>query len=170
MRASVATMNVRSKDGVDIKDLWAGGIRTYLGLLVRGFPNCFLSYSPQGVLPLQLYSRCLLIQLEAPTAFSNGPTILECQVDWIVDAITKMEKEGLATIEPTEEAENEWRDKIVEAGSKTLFAETDSWWTGANIPGKKKEFLTYIGGIGQYEPEVRATLEDWKGFEVKKRS
>ncbi|KAL4861925.1 hypothetical protein BDV12DRAFT_207663 [Aspergillus spectabilis] len=150
---SVATMNVRSKDGVDIKDLWAGGIRTYLGMLVHGFPNCFLSYSPQ-----------------APTAFSNGPTILECQVDWIVDAIGKMEKEGLASIEPTEEAEQQWRDRIVDAGAKTLFAETDSWWTGANVPGKKKEFLTYIGGIGQYELEVRATLEGWKGFEVKKRS
>jgi hypothetical protein len=81
-----------------------------------------------------------------------------------------MEKEGLASIEPTEEAEQQWRARIVDTGAKTLFAETDSWWTGANVPGKKKEFLTYIEGIGQYEPEVRATLEGWKGFEVKKRS
>ncbi|KAL4928081.1 flavin-containing monooxygenase [Aspergillus undulatus] len=150
---SVATMNIRSKTGVDLKSIWAEGIRTYLGMLVSGFPNCFLSYSPH-----------------APTALSNGPTILECQIDFVVDAIAKLEAEGLQTIEPTAEAEDEWRLKINEAAKDTLFAETDSWWTGANIPGKKKELLTYILGIDNYEAECRESLKDWKGFVVKKRA
>ncbi|KAL4861008.1 hypothetical protein BDV12DRAFT_208596 [Aspergillus spectabilis] len=150
---SVATMNVKSKDGVDMKDIWAQRIRTYLGMLVNGFPNCFLSYSPH-----------------APTAFSNGPTILECQVDFIVDVISKMEQEKIDTIEPTAEAEEDWRQRIVESGINTLFTETDSWWTKSNIPGRKKELLTYIGGIPQYEAECRATLEGWKGFEVTKHA
>ncbi|KAJ5239851.1 hypothetical protein N7468_004470 [Penicillium chermesinum] len=122
-------------------------------MLVSGFLNCFLSYSPQ-----------------APTTLSNGPTILECQVDFIVDVIARMERDGLETIEPTPEAEEEWRRKIVESGENTLFAETDSWWTKSNIPGKKKELLTYIGGIPQYEAECRATLDSWEGFEVKKHA
>ncbi|KAL6236547.1 hypothetical protein BDW75DRAFT_239202 [Aspergillus navahoensis] len=150
---SVATMNVKSKDGVDMKDIWTQGIRTYLGMLVHGFPSCFLSYSSH-----------------APTALSNGPTILECQVDFIVDVISKMEQEGLDTIEPTAEAEEDWRQRIVESGINTLFTETDSWWTKSNIPGRKRELLTYIGGIPQYEAECRATFEGWKGFEVTKHA
>ncbi|KAL4965723.1 flavin-containing monooxygenase [Aspergillus stella-maris] len=148
---SVATMNIKSKDGVDLKNIWSKGIRTYLGMLISGFPNCFLSYSPH-----------------APTALSNGPTILECQVDFIVDAIAKMENEGLQTIEPTTEAEDKWRAAMDQTAKHTLFANTDSWWTRANIPGKKKEIVTYIRGIGNYETECREALDDWKGFVVKK--
>lgn len=77
-----------------------------------------------------------------------------------------MEKEGLATIEPTAEAEEQWRQKIVDASSATLLAETDSWWTVTNIPGAKKQFLSYIGGIHRYEAECRDALQAWKGFHV----
>lgn len=79
-----------------------------------------------------------------------------------------MEKEGLATVEPTAEAEEQWRQKIVDASNATLLAETDSWWTGTNIPGAKKQFLTYIGGIGRYEAECRDALQGWEGFHVQK--
>ncbi|KAL3430052.1 hypothetical protein BDV09DRAFT_202524 [Aspergillus tetrazonus] len=149
---SVATMNIQSKDGVYIKDIWAKGIRTYLGILVHGFPNCFLSYSPQ-----------------APTVIANGPTVLQCQIDFIVDAIAKMRTENLERIEATAEAEEGWRQMILEVGSKTLAAETDSWWTAANVPGQPRQFLTYVKGIGNYETECRATLDGWKGFDVRKR-
>ncbi|KAL4953545.1 hypothetical protein BDW69DRAFT_200093 [Aspergillus filifer] len=105
---SVAAMNIKSRDGVDLKDIWSEGIRTYLGMLVSEFLNCFLT----------------------PAALSNGPTILECQVDFIVDAVAKMENEG--------QVESSNRS----AAKHTLFANADSWWTGANIPGKKKELVT----------------------------
>ncbi|OAL39669.1 hypothetical protein AYO20_01066 [Fonsecaea nubica] len=149
---SVSNMGLCDKHGVDIKNIWSkDGINTYLGMMVRGFPNCFMVYSPQ-----------------APTALSNGPTILECQVDWVVDAIDKLEKEGIETIEPTQEAQDAWGQMIHDMSMKTLFPLTNSWWTGGNIPGKKIQMLTYTNGIAQYEPQCRETLDGWKGFEIVK--
>ncbi|KIX06716.1 uncharacterized protein Z518_04692 [Rhinocladiella mackenziei CBS 650.93] len=147
---SVSNMGLKSRDGEDIKDLWSKtGISTYLGIMIRGFPNCFMVYSPQ-----------------APTALSNGPTILECQVDWVVDAIEKLEKEGVKSIEPKQEAQDAWGEMITSMSQQTLFPLTNSWWTGGNIPGKKVQMLTYTRGIGEYEPQCRETLDSWKGFEV----
>lgn len=100
----------------------------------------------------------------APTALSNGPTILECQVDFVVDCIAKLEKEGATTIEPTEKAMVEWRQLIIDMADKTLFPLTRSWWSGA--PGKKPEMLMYVNGIPMYERECQAALDGWKGFEI----
>lgn len=80
-----------------------------------------------------------------------------------------MEQEGLASVEPTREAEDQWVQSISDGATGTLFLETDSWWTGANVPGKKREILTYLGGIQQYEPECRAALQEWKGFSVREQ-
>lgn len=100
---------------------------------------------------------------------ANGPTVLQCQIDFIVDAVAKMRAENLERIEAMAEAEEGWRQMILEVGSKTLAAETDSWWTAANMPGQPRQFLTYVKGIGNYETECRATLDGWKGFDVRKR-
>jgi len=89
---SLTHMGIKNKDGIDIKDVWADGVKTYLGIMVHGFPNAFMVYSPQ-----------------APTALSNGPTILEAQTDFICDMINQLRKEGKKTIEATTEAEDEWR-------------------------------------------------------------
>ena len=144
-------MGLKSKDGVPMEDSWRSGVHTYLGMLCHGFPNAFMVYSPQ-----------------APTALSNGPTILECQVDFVVSVIAKLEKEHAKSIEPTESAEEEWREMIQATNKHTLFPLTSSWWTGGNIPGKKAESLTYILGIENYETQCRETLDGWKGFEVVK--
>jgi len=97
----------------------------------------------------------------APTALSNGPTILECQVDFVVDAIEKLEKESVRTIEPLEEAQMAWVYMINDMSSKTLFPLTNSWWIGDNIPGKKVQMLTYIEGIARYEQQCRETMDGW---------
>ena len=102
----------------------------------------------------------------APTALSNGPTILECQIDFVVDAIAKLELEGARTIEPLRQSEVEWKEMITQTNNMTLFPFTSSWWTGGNIPGKKAEPMTYIAGIDNYEKQCRATMDGWKGFEV----
>ncbi|EXJ87480.1 hypothetical protein A1O3_04440 [Capronia epimyces CBS 606.96] len=148
---SLTNMGLKNKDGVDIKDVWKDGIWTYLGMMCSGFPNMFMTYSPQ-----------------APTALSNGPTILECQVDFVVDSIAKLERENIKSIEPLHSAEVEWKQLITTMNDRTLFPFTSSWWTGGNIPGKKAEPMTYIGGIDNYEKQCRATMENWKGFAVVK--
>jgi cation diffusion facilitator CzcD-associated flavoprotein CzcO len=107
------TTGLKNKDGVDVKDLWADGISTYLGITIAGFPNFFMAYTPQ-----------------APTSLSNGPTIIECQIETIADIIGKLETEKAKTIEPQKAAEEEWKATLDAMSKYTLIPYTDSWWNG----------------------------------------
>ncbi|KAF2794066.1 FAD/NAD(P)-binding domain-containing protein [Melanomma pulvis-pyrius CBS 109.77] len=146
---SLTHMGLKNKDGVDIKDVWADGVKTYLGMMMHGFPNAFMVYSPQ-----------------APTALSNGPTILEAQTDFICDTINMLREQGVKSIEATAEAEGEWKGAMDAMIAHTLYPFTNSWWNGSNIPGKKSQNMTYIGGIDNYEKTCREKMVGWKGFEV----
>ncbi|KAF2214185.1 hypothetical protein CERZMDRAFT_37343 [Cercospora zeae-maydis SCOH1-5] len=149
LSGSLTKLGLKSKDGVDLKDIWANGISTYMGLAISGFPNAFMAYSPQ-----------------APNTHANATTILQCQVEIIVDMIKKAEAEGFTSIEATPEGEAEWKAVIDETSKQTLFPLTDSWWNGSNIPGKKTEFTTFLPGCAIYERSCRDTLKDWKGWNV----
>lgn len=109
-------------------------------------------------------NRALLTRNPAPTALANGSTIVECQGDWVADAIEKMRTENIETVEVSQDAAQKWGDAIQEMNEKTLFPLTDSWYMGANIPGKKREQLNYLAGVAQYEIECRKALEHWDGF------
>ncbi|CAK3965402.1 related to flavo involved in K+ transport [Lecanosticta acicola] len=148
---SLTKMGLKNREGVELKDLWQDGVSTYLGLTISGFPNMFMSYTPQ-----------------APTALSNGPTIIEAQVETAVDMIKKLESEGVRYFDPTKEAEEEWKSNMNAMTKHTLFPFTDSWWNGSNIPGKKSENMTYIAGINMYEQQCRATMDGWRGFRIVK--
>lgn len=113
-----------------------------------GYPNMFFLYGAQG-----------------PTAFSNGPSCVECQGEWIVDAIKKLKDEGIKYIDPLRESEEQWRKNVTDLSDKTLFPSANSWYMGANIPGKPREQLNYAGGIPLYEKECRESLDNgFKGF------
>jgi len=102
---------------------------------------------------------------QGPTAFSNGPSCVECQGDWIVNAIKKLTEENITYIDTSKEAEEEWRKKVRDISDKTLFPQTSSWYMGSNIAGKPRENLCYAGGIPQYEKECRKVLESgFQGF------
>lgn len=151
-------MGLKSRDGVDIKDYWKNGIRAYLGTNTAGFPNAFMTYTPLS-----------------PTALSNGTTIIESQCDFATAAIEKVLESdrqaaggrGIKTVEALPEAEDEWADYINEQNAGTLFPLTQSWWTGANIPGKKQQMLTYLNGLVNYEKDIRERLDRWEGFDVR---
>lgn len=96
----------------------------------------------------------------------NGTTIIEAQADWISDSIVKMKKEGIEAIEAQKDAAEKWASDIQETNDKTLFPLTNSWYMGANIPGKKREQLNYLGGVEQYERVCREAQRDWSGFDV----
>ncbi|KAM3422156.1 hypothetical protein BST61_g2526 [Cercospora zeina] len=151
LSGSLTKLGLKNKEGVDLKDIWANGISTYLGLAISGFPNAFMAYSPQ-----------------APNTHANATTILQCQVDIIVDMIKKLEAEGLKSIEATPEGESQWRAIIDETSNQTLIPLTDSWWNGSNVPGKKKEFTAFLPGVAIYEQSCRDTLQDWRGWNVVK--
>ncbi|KAF2819650.1 FAD/NAD(P)-binding domain-containing protein [Ophiobolus disseminans] len=146
---SLCNMGLTSADGVDIKDVWKDGVRTYLGMMFHGFPNAFMVYSPQ-----------------APTALSNGPTIIECQCDLAISTITSMRASGTRTIEPTQAAEDEWKNNMNAMVQHTLYPFTNSWWNTSNIPGKVAENQNYILGIETYERECRERFGAWRGFDV----
>lgn len=82
---------------------------------------------------------------QGPTAFSNGPTCVEVQGDWIVDTIAKCRKEGITYLNATKEAEEQWRELVTELSELTLFPGTSSWYMGANVPGKPREQLNFAG-------------------------
>lgn len=109
---SMTQMGLKNKDGVDLRELWEkNGVSMYLGLTMAGFPNMFSSYTPQ-----------------APTALSNGPTIIEAQVETIAAMIGKLESERVLVIEAQSGAEAEWKTQLNEMTKHTLFPFTDSWW------------------------------------------
>ncbi|KAF2000009.1 FAD/NAD(P)-binding domain-containing protein [Amniculicola lignicola CBS 123094] len=140
-------MGLKDVDGVELAEKWKMGTWSYLGMSCAGFPNMFFLYGPQG-----------------PTAFSNGPSCVECQGDWIVDALKKLKDEDIKYIDTTREAEETWRQKVTELSDKTLFPKAASWYMGANIPGKRREQLNYAGGIPMYEKECREVLDNFDGF------
>jgi len=122
-------MGLQDVDGVELSEKWKNGTYTYFGMAMSGFPNLFFLYGAQG-----------------PTGFSNGPTCVEVQGDWIVRAMKMMEDQKINYCEATHEAEKEWREKVTELSDKTLFPQTKSWYFGDNIPGKVREQLNFPGG------------------------
>lgn len=152
----MTNMGLKNRDGLDIKDYWSNGIRAYLGTTFAGYPNAFMSYTPY-----------------APTALSNGTTMIETQCDFACAAIRKVldsEKNGgrkIKSIEALSSAEDEWAAYVNAQNEPTLYPLTESWWTGANIPGKKPQMLTYLLGISEYEKEITGKLERLEGFDVR---
>jgi hypothetical protein len=106
----------------------------------------------------------MFANIAAPTAFTNGPVFIEQQVEFIADFIQKMRAEKVKTVEPTHDAEKKWKQDIQDMNDMTLFPLTNSWYMGANIPGKKREQLNYLAGMQNYEKACRAALESWDGF------
>ena len=144
------SMGLKDINGKPLTEKWAGGTWTYLGTTCNGYPNMFFLYGAQG-----------------PTAFSNGPSCVEVQGDWIFDTIRKMEETGIRSVEATKEAEEDWKRKVDQLSDETLFPGTNSWYMGANIPGKPREQLNYTGGLPKYEKELRASLGDGlRGFAI----
>ena len=104
-------MGLRSTSGETLSDTWKLGTWSYLGMTCHNYPNMFFLYGPQG-----------------PTAFANGPSCVEAQGDWIISAIAKIDREGIKSIDPTREAEEEWKRKVKELNDKTLFPKAKSWY------------------------------------------
>ena len=139
-------VGIRGRGGEKLEAKWAAGPQTYLGVCTRGFPNLFMVTGPGS-----------------PSVLGNMPTSIEQHVDWIFDCIAHMARQGKSQIEPTPEAEAAWGAHVKELADATLFPQTDSWYMGANIPGKPRVFMPYIGGFGAYRQLCADVAE--KGYE-----
>jgi cyclohexanone monooxygenase len=133
MTGSVAKIDIVGRDGQTLNQKWAAGPRTYLGLMSQGFPNLFVITGPGS-----------------PSVLSNMIVSIEQHVDWIADCIAHMRRHDLDVIETSLEAEDRWVEHVNEVAYKTLYPQANSWYMGANIPGKPRIFMPYIGGVGVY--------------------
>ena len=126
-------IDVRGRGGVTLKEKWAAGPRTYLGLATAGFPNMFMVTGPQS-----------------PSVFTNMAASIEQHVEWIADCIAYLRKEGVAEVEAAEEAEAAWVAHASEEAEQKLYMHTNSWYMGSNVPGKPRVLLGYVGGFDNY--------------------
>jgi cyclohexanone monooxygenase len=133
MTGSVAKIDIHGRGGNTLNEKWAEGPKTYLGLMSEGFPNLFIVTGPGS-----------------PSVLSNMIVSIEQHVDWIADCLAFMRNRGLATIEATHDAEAQWVAHVNEVAEMTLYPQANSWYMGANIPGKPRIFMPYIGGVGVY--------------------
>ena len=133
MTGSVARIDIRGRDGQTLNEKWAEGPRTYLGLMSAGFPNLFIITGPGS-----------------PSVLSNMMVSIEQHVDWIADCIGFMADRHLDCIEASRQAEDSWVSHVNEVAHGTLYPQANSWYMGANIPGKPRIFMPYIGGVNVY--------------------
>ena len=142
-------IDIRGRGGRALKDKWAEGARTYLGIMTAGFPNLFLITGPGS-----------------PSVLTNVIMAIEQHVEWIAGCLRHMQENGRTVAEADLAAENDWVAHVSEVAGRTLFADAQSWYTGANIPGKPRVFLPYIGGLGNYTAICDEVAADgYRGFE-----
>jgi cation diffusion facilitator CzcD-associated flavoprotein CzcO len=154
MTGSLLRIDVRGLDGRSLKEKWESGPITYLGVQVAGFPNMFVITGPGS-----------------PSVLTNMPLAIEQHVEWIGDCISYVLHRGLTRVEATEGAEEGWVDHVRRVAEATLFPKADSWYLGANIPGKKRVFMPYVGGFAPYRQRCEEVAADgYAGFVLSSRS
>jgi cyclohexanone monooxygenase len=148
MTGTLFNVDIRGRRDQALKEKWYAGPRTYLGLMSEAFPNMFMITGPGS-----------------PSVKSNMVMSIEQHVDFVTDSIVHMREQGYDVMEPTVDAEDDWVDHVQETANKTLFPRANSWYMGANIPGKPRLFMPYIGGVGVYRKICEDIVaEGYKGF------
>jgi cyclohexanone monooxygenase len=148
MTGAMTAVDITGRDGLKLKDEWEAGPRTYLGLMCAGFPNLFMITGPGS-----------------PSVLSNMMVSIEQHVDWVTDCVTHLAGRQMDCIEPTREAQDGWVAHVNTVAHTTLYPKAASWYMGANIEGKPRVFMPYIGGVGTYRRECdEIVAAGYKGF------
>ena len=149
MTGALTRIDIRGRGGRALRSKWEDGPRAYLGLGIAGFPNLFVITGPGS-----------------PSVLSNMLPSIEQHVDWIADCMAWMRDRGHAAIEATPEAENEWVAHVGEVAGATLYPTCNSWYLGANVPGKPRVFMPYLGFPPYVEKCDAVAANDYEGFEL----
>ena len=150
LTGALLNVDIRGRGGKPLRQKWAGGPRTYLGIMSAGFPNLFITTGPGT--PSVLYNMVL----------GN-----EYHVDWIADCIAHIQKTHSTSIDPNVEAEDAWVGLVNDIGNQTLFPQANSWYVGANIPGKARVVLPYLGGFKSYSQKCNEVAANgYEGFSL----
>jgi cyclohexanone monooxygenase len=154
MTGALTQMGIVGRGGETLADKWEAGPRTYLGLMTAGFPNLFMVTGPGS-----------------PSVLSNMIVSIEQHVDWISDCLGHLTDRRMDCIEPTLEAEDAWVRHVNDVAYTTLYPSAASWYMGANIPGKPRVFMPYIGGVGAYRRKCEdIAANGYEGFEMSGRT
>jgi cyclohexanone monooxygenase len=133
MTGALLQIDIRGRCGLPLRDVWAEGPRSYLGIAVAGFPNLFTITGPGS-----------------PSVLSNMMVSIEQHVEWVANCLAYLQANGLSTIEATPEAQEDWDAHAAEVANKSLYPRARSWYTGANIADKPRGLMPYVGGVGAY--------------------
>jgi cation diffusion facilitator CzcD-associated flavoprotein CzcO len=147
MTGALLSIDIRGRDGLSLREKWSAGPRTYLGLGVPGFPNLFTITGPGS-----------------PSVLTNMMVSIHQHVSWIGDCLDYLRRRGIASIDATIDAENAWVEHVNEVASHTLYPSCNSWYLGANIPGKTRVFMPLVGFPGYAETCERVARNDYEGF------
>jgi cyclohexanone monooxygenase len=148
MTGALSRMDIRGAGGVALAEVWSDGPRTYLGLQIAGFPNLFTITGPGS-----------------PSVLLNMPVAIEQHVDWIAECLEYLRDRGCTRIEATEAAQEAWAEHVADVGDASLFAQANSWYVGANIPGKARVVMPYAGGQPMYRERCEAVRDaGYEGF------
>ncbi|HXC53414.1 MAG TPA: NAD(P)/FAD-dependent oxidoreductase [Candidatus Limnocylindrales bacterium] len=143
-------IDIRGLSGRSLQETWSTGVRTHLGFGIPDYPNLLMLYGPQS-----------------PTSFCNGPTCAELQGDWVVDCLCYLRDKGLTRIEATQASGDAWTQHMADLAAGTLLGLADSWYMGANIPGKPRQLLHHIG-VQDYLSFCRQSAENgYSGFDIR---
>ncbi|MNO45134.1 Phenylacetone monooxygenase [compost metagenome] len=148
MTGPLLAVDIRGVDGLSLRDKWSAGPRTYLGLATAGFPNLFMITAPGS-----------------PSVLSNMVVSIEQHVEWISELIATARAQGVRQVEAQVEAEDAWVAMVNQIAAGTLMMESNSWYLGANVPGKPRVFMPFAGGVDAYRgicDEVAA--QGYRGF------
>ena len=153
MTGAVMRMDIVGRDGLRLADAWAAGPLTYLGLQTAGFPNLFFIAGPGS-----------------PSVLTNVMVSIEQHVAWLDELVRHMRECGWDTVEATQDAQDSWVAHVNEVASRTLYPTADSWYLGANVPGKPRVFMPYAGGLRAYRKTCdQVASAGYSGFALKRR-
>ena len=149
MTGALLNIDISGRDGATLAQCWSEGPKTYLGLAVAGFPNLFTITGPGS-----------------PSVLANMIFAIEQHVDWIAACIGHMGERGLTCIEAEPQAQHDWAAHVNAVADATLFLQANSWYLGANVPGKPRVFMPYAGGVVAYRDKcVAVAANGYEGFQ-----
>lgn len=151
MTGALNRIDISGRNGTKMKDVWADGPHTYFGLMVADFPNMFIIAGPQS-----------------PSVFTNMVTSIEQHIDWVTDTIKHLGDAKAMTIEAEKSAQEDWVRHVAEVAEPTLLDDANSWYVGANVPGKPRVITPYLGGAVKYMDLLNAATQDnYRGFRLR---
>ncbi len=154
MTGTLLAIDIRTTGGTALKDAWTDGPSTYLGLMVSGLPNLFMINGPGS-----------------PSVKANMIVALEQHTDWIMALLDHLAATGLDRVEADAQAQSEWVEHVRVVAEATLMPKADSWYVGANVPGKKRVYMPYFGGFDRYCDLCETVARDgYRGFTLSRHS